>query len=312
MFFCTACFSLLLEHDNTAVLMILHGASILPAKKVCDAARTRAPFIHVWSDCTFPRHPLLPRALRLRFSHLPKPTDLEVIADHRRGVLDNLEAAVAVDRRPASKMDRTPFELKGGVHGCTVDGTIEVERAAGAIVVHVMNHDPSRVIFSGGRLVSTRGETRHGPKGVAGPNVTHKIHDFGFGPSVKGPVGEGRNSLAGSTFVAEHGSGYVKYSLKVVPISYKRIHGTEIKTHTYSANVGFRNEDDSLKSMSSSGLVIGVEFSYDFTPVMVRYTDTRKSMFEFITSVCAIVGGIYTVSGLVVRGLRGVSRKKHD
>lgn len=216
-----------------------------------------------------------------------------------------------MDRRPATKAEIRPFQPKGGGSGCTLDGTVEVERAAGSIVVHVVHHDPKRVIWRGPFISTTPGETRSGPKGVAGQNVTHKIHDFGFGPPLKGSVGTGRNSLAGSTFVSDRGAGIVKYSLKVVPISHQRIHGAEVKTHTYSSNIAFVPEDDAIRDVSSA-LLLGVVFSFDFTPVMVRYTDTRRSLFELVTSVCAIVGGIYTVSGLLVRGVHGVSRKKHD
>lgn len=238
-------------------------------------------------------------------------TDLEVITEHSRADVPR-SVGVAVDMRPASKAERRPFHPKAGGLGCTLDGTVEVERAAGSIVLHVMHHDPSRIVLAGSFLSATRGETRSGPKGVAGQNVTHKIHDFGFGPPLKGSVGAGRNSLAGSTFVSEEGAGIVKYSLKVVPISHQRIHGAEVKTHTYSSNIAFVREDDAIRDVSSPTLLLGVEFSYDFTPVMVRYTDTRRSVFELVTSVCAIVGGIYTVSGLLVRGLHGVSRKKRE
>lgn len=218
-----------------------------------------------------------------------------------------------MDTRPASRAERRPFQPKRGGSGCTLDGTVDVERAAGSIVVHVMHHDPSRVVLMGNFLSATRGETRSGPKGVPGQNVTHKIHDFGFGPPLKGSsLGAGRNSLAGSTFVSREGAGIVKYSLKVVPISHQRTNGAEVKTHTYSANTAFVGEDDAVSGVTSTALLLGVEFAFDFTPVMVRYTDTRRSLFELVTSLCAIVGGIYTVSGLLVRGLHGVSRKKHD
>lgn len=240
-----------------------------------------------------------------------EPTDLEVMTDHPLGGVARSEA-VAVDSRPASKADRRPFQPKAGGSGCTLDGTIDVERAAGSIVVHVMHHDPARIVLMGGYLATTRGESRSGPKGVAGQNVTHNIHDFGFGPTVKGSVGAGRNSLAGTTFVSQEGAGVVKYSLKVVPISHQRMHGAEVNTHTYSSNVAFVRESDAVRDLSSPTLILGAEFSFDFTPVMVRYTDTRRSMFELITSICAIVGGIYTVSGLFVRGVQRVSRKKHD
>ncbi|CAM9508791.1 unnamed protein product [Hapterophycus canaliculatus] len=237
--------------------------------------------------------------------------DLEVLTDHPGGGVPSSEA-VAVRKKAATKSERKPFKVKARDQGCTLDGTVDVERAAGSIVIHVLHHDPSRIVFMGSFLGATRGENRSGPKGVAGQNVTHKIHDFGFGPPVQGSVGAGRNSLAGSTFLSEEGSGIVKYSLKVVPISHRRIHGAEVNTHTYSSNVAFVREDELIRDITTPTLILGVEFSYDFTSVMVRYTDTRRSMFQLITSVCAIVGGIHTVSGLFVRGLQGVTRNKHD
>lgn len=219
---------------------------------------------------------------------------------------------MAVDQRAASWADRKPFPLKGGGSGCTLDGSVEVERAAGTIIVQILHHDPSRIVLRNGFLSASKGEARSGTRRVAGQNLTHIIHDFGFGPPISGSVGEGRNSLAGNKFVAEEESGLVKYSLKVVPISHQRMYRAEVKTHTYSANVVHVGESAAVKDVTATTLLLGVEFSYDFNPVMVRYTDSRKSLLEFITSVCAIVGGVHTVSGLLVRGIQGVSRKKHD
>lgn len=239
------------------------------------------------------------------------PSDLQIVADHPLGGAENT-AALAVDLRPASRVDRKPFPQKGGMSGCTLDGTVEVERSAGTILVQVLHHDPARIVLKHGYLAATRGEARAGTAGVAGQNVTHTIHDFGFGPPMSGSIGEGRNSLAGNKFVSLEGSGLVKYSLKVVPISHQRMYRAEVKTYTYSANVAFVGEAVAVKDVTAPTLRLGLELSYDFNPVMVRYTDTRRSMLEFITSVCAIIGGVHTVSGLLVRGIQGVSRKKHD
>lgn len=235
-------------------------------------------------------------------------TDLEIAADNPNGGLDNSQAT-KVDIRPASKADRRPFQKKDRSTGCTLDGTVEVERAAGSIIVHVINHDPSRLIAMGNFIMTGRGEKRTGPNAVAAPNITHKIHDFGFGPTSVGSSARTGNPLTQTTFLADQGSGLVKYTLKVVPTSHTYVSGREVKAHTYSANVAFVPEEDSKRM---SNLILGVQISYDFTPVMVRYTHSRRSIFEFVTSICAIIGGIYTVSGLFVRGVGGVSAKKHD
>lgn len=48
--------------------------------------------------------------------------------------------------------------------------------------------------------------------------------------------------------------------------------------------------------------------NYDFYPVMVRYEEERQTFFEFITSLCAILGGIVTAMGLVGRVLKHSSK----
>lgn len=38
---------------------------------------------------------------------------------------------------------------------------------------------------------------------------------------------------------------------------------------------------------------------YELSPIMVKFTETRKSFAHFLTGVCAIIGGVFTVAGLV-------------
>lgn len=246
------------------------------------------------------------------FAYVHCHTDLEMIADSARGGSKDVDATSLV-RAPASRSDMREFEAKAGMSGCTVNGAAEVARAGGSIRIHVVHHDPSRVVSMGGFMLPTAGELRKGPKAVAGANVTHKIHDFGFETSTSRSQRDMKNPLAGSTFVSETGPGQVRYSLQVVPTSHRRLYGREVKTHTYASNLGFVPEDEVMRSSSpSSDQWLGVAFEYDFTPVMVQYTERRKSFFEFLASVCAIVGGIHTVSGLIVQGLRSMFRSKRD
>lgn len=38
---------------------------------------------------------------------------------------------------------------------------------------------------------------------------------------------------------------------------------------------------------------------YDFSPIMVRMVETRDSFLTFLVSVCAILGGVFTLAGLL-------------
>ena len=57
----------------------------------------------------------------------------------------------------------------------------------------------------------------------------------------------------------------------------------------------------------------GVFFMYDLSPIMVEYTEVRKSFAHFLTGVCAIIGGVFTVAGIIdnflYRGLRSLEKK---
>jgi hypothetical protein len=59
----------------------------------------------------------------------------------------------------------------------------------------------------------------------------------------------------------------------------------------------------------------GVFFMYDLSPMMVTIKETRRSFLHFLTEVCAIVGGVFSVASLVdgalYQGMRTL-RKKHE
>lgn len=43
----------------------------------------------------------------------------------------------------------------------------------------------------------------------------------------------------------------------------------------------------------------GIFFMYDLSPMMVQLTEHRRSFAHFLTGVCAIVGGVFTVAGML-------------
>ena len=60
------------------------------------------------------------------------------------------------------------------------------------------------------------------------------------------------------------------------------------------------------QSSIDGGLLISLDcpfFSfarrYDFSPIMVRLIETRRSFLYFLTSVCAILGGVFALSGII-------------
>ena len=48
-----------------------------------------------------------------------------------------------------------------------------------------------------------------------------------------------------------------------------------------------------------SSLIPGVYFVYDFSPLRAVVKETHLPLFELCTSLCAILGGVFTVMGMV-------------
>ena len=40
-------------------------------------------------------------------------------------------------------------------------------------------------------------------------------------------------------------------------------------------------------------------FRYDLNPITVRYHESRPPLYHFLTTICAIVGGTFTVAGII-------------
>ena len=43
----------------------------------------------------------------------------------------------------------------------------------------------------------------------------------------------------------------------------------------------------------------GVFFTYELSPVMVKFSRKEKSLGHFLTGLCAIIGGVFTVAGIL-------------
>lgn len=51
--------------------------------------------------------------------------------------------------------------------------------------------------------------------------------------------------------------------------------------------------------MSGESGMPGAFFQYELSPLMVKRTERARSLGHFATNVCAIIGGVYTVAGLI-------------
>ena len=129
-------------------------------------------------------------------------------------------------------------------------------------------------------------------------DLSHTVHHLSFGSTlqldhIRQNFAEGvLNPLDG---VAKLRADSVKnsinyeYYIKVVPTTYRRLDQTEYYVNQFTANT---NE---YKANGAPA----VYFRYDLSPVTVRFSQYQDSFFHFLVQLCAIVGGVFTVAGLI-------------
>jgi hypothetical protein len=164
-------------------------------------------------------------------------------------------------------------------------------------------------------------------------DASHEIVRLSFGATYPGQTNplevhepeEGAASAAtkkkGVVFSKQGGGrGIFQYFCKVVPTEYVPLDlfsgllfglGTTpprkktIMTNTYSATRHFQKLESEM-----GGGVAGVHFKYDVSEIRARHVQSRRSFSHFLTALCAIVGGVYTIVGLLDQAVHGCAEKR--
>lgn len=77
-----------------------------------------------------------------------------------------------------------------------------------------------------------------------------------------------------------------------MPSTYESLSGDVQKAAQYSMTQHGSNSVGVTK-------LPGVWIDYQISPMVVRYKEVRRSLSHFLTNLCAIVGGIFAVAGLL-------------
>ncbi|EGG17141.1 endoplasmic reticulum-golgi intermediate compartment protein 3 [Cavenderia fasciculata] len=165
--------------------------------------------------------------------------------------------------------------------GCQVYGFINVNKVAG------------NFHFAPGKSFQQHHMHVHDLQAFKGSfNLSHSINRLSFGNDFPGI----KNPLDGVTKTEMVGSGMFQYYIKVVPTLYEGLNGNRISTNQFSVTEHYRLL--AKKDEEPSGLP-GLFFMYDLSPIMMKVSEQGKSFASFLTSVCAIVGGVFTVAGIL-------------
>uniref|UniRef100_A0A7N9AP24 Endoplasmic reticulum-Golgi intermediate compartment protein n=1 Tax=Mastacembelus armatus TaxID=205130 RepID=A0A7N9AP24_9TELE len=165
--------------------------------------------------------------------------------------------------------------------GCEVYGFLEVNKVAG------------NFHFAPGKSFQQSHVHVHDLQsfGLDNINMTHLIKHLSFGKDYPGIV----NPLDGTDITAPQASMMYQYFVKIVPTIYVKTDGEVVKTNQFSVT---RHEKVANGLIGDQGLP-GVFVLYELSPMMVKFTEKHRSFTHFLTGVCAIVGGVFTVAGLI-------------
>jgi hypothetical protein len=180
--------------------------------------------------------------------------------------------------------------------GCNIHGFVDVNKVAGNFhFAPGKSFDQSFNFLQD--LLNIQPETY---------NISHKITKLSFGKEFPGVV----NPLDGVEWIQDHSNGLTgmyQYFVKVVPTIYTDIRGRKIHSNQFSVTEHFREPIGYPRPPP------GVYFIYEFSPIKVDFTEENTSLLHFLTNICAIVGGIFTVAGIidsfVYHGHRAIKKK---
>ena len=192
--------------------------------------------------------------------------------------------------------------MKG--EGCNLEGFMDVNKVNGNFHMAL------------GKSKSVDGRLIHefNPEDAEFFNTSHTVHSLGFGPQVPGMA----NPLDGHVGVYDlhkSATGVFQYFIKIVPTIYIDGRGRTTKSNQFSFTHKFTpvgEGSDAKKALEHEGhhghghrhpqmisALPGVFFVYELSPFVMHKEVEDVGFFHFFTRACSVVGGAFTISGIV-------------
>nr|XP_034961190.1 endoplasmic reticulum-Golgi intermediate compartment protein 1 isoform X1 [Zootoca vivipara] len=192
--------------------------------------------------------------------------------------------------------------------GCRFEGQFSINKATKSccflfLLIHVGAHlkitsrpypclcCSTKIYVPGNFHVSTHSATAQ----PQNPDMTHVIHKLAFGDKLQVQNIHGAfNALEGADKLSSNPLASYDYILKIVPTVYEDMSGKQRYSYQYTV------ASKEYVAYSHTGRIIpAIWFRYDLSPITVKYTERRQPLYRFITTICAIVGGTFTVAGIL-------------
>jgi len=269
------------EEAYSNVMKTAHANDVLFAKADCTSAGGQE-LCHTQHVHAFP-------SVKVYRRHNPHSHE-SYVGDRTHGALEAFVDKNVHDADHTEAVAEGDVELGAGRHeGCVMRGVVLVNRVPGNF--HISAHSKSHS-FQHGML-----------------NMSHSVDSMSFGKMLSpaqqrllpGEVAQGWNVLSKTEHIATGKNTTMEHYLKVVHTTYLigSGRGKNLETYQYTVNNNNYEDGESLPA---------AVFSYDVSPMQVMVQEERESFAAFLTQLCAIIGGVFTVTGL----LDGLVYHGHD
>eukprot|EP00316_Scyphosphaera_apsteinii_P008295 CAMPEP_0119342954 /NCGR_PEP_ID=MMETSP1333-20130426/105824_1 /TAXON_ID=418940 /ORGANISM="Scyphosphaera apsteinii, Strain RCC1455" /LENGTH=453 /DNA_ID=CAMNT_0007355283 /DNA_START=60 /DNA_END=1421 /DNA_ORIENTATION=+ len=200
------------------------------------------------------------------------------VGDRTHEALEQFIASNVYDADHGEAVEAGESEVGVIGEGCGVRGLVLVNRVPGNF--HISAHSKSHS-FQPGKL-----------------NMSHHVSMMTFGRALSPTmfrllpedVANAHNVLANTSHIATGQNTTLEHYLKVVHTTYELRSRRQLDTYQYTANSNNYQDGGSLPA---------AVFSYDMSPMQVVVKEEKKSFASFLTQICAIIGGVFTVTGLI-------------
>jgi thiol-disulfide isomerase/thioredoxin len=138
-------------------------------------------------------------------------------------------------------------------------------------------------------------------------NVSHEIHSLTFTPSSQKDRNKSRSSLPVppnfyQSMTPMNGNIYVTHNLHEAYHHYIKLIPTNGDT--------FQVLQSSQLASYQQDVTPEAKFIIDLSPIAVRYERTSRHWYDYVTSLMAIIGGTFTVSGFLSHGARAITESR--
>ncbi|QCE09803.1 protein disulfide-isomerase 5-3-like [Vigna unguiculata] len=203
--------------------------------------------------------------------------------------MDNLVASIPSESQKLSLGDKSNFASHNkrpapSAGGCRIEGYVRVKKVPGNLVISARSDAHS---FDASQM-----------------NMSHVINHLSFGRKVSPRVmsdvkrlipyvGSSHDRLNGLSFINTRDLG-----ANVTMEHYLQVVKTEVITRKDYKLVE-EYEYTAHSSVAQSLHIPVAKFHLELSPMQVLITENPKSFSHFITNVCAIIGGVFTVAGIL-------------